>query len=214
MKFPNYENFDINETYSYFIQKLSSVIGEIAPCKTKRVKGNSKEWFDSIVSEGINNRDKLFKRSKKSRLPLDLENCKKAHYEVKKLHAEKRRNYFETKLTKNIGKPKVLWKTLKALGLPNKVSIATINALKDDKVVKYDPESISKVFQTFFTNMTKTLLQKLPPPPNKYGINSVKHFYKNLNITSKFQLKPTTKDIVIYLFIYSFINFILIWRKS
>ena len=40
----------------------------------------------------------------------------------------------------NIGKPKELWKTLKALGLPNKVSIATINAPKDDKVVKYVPK--------------------------------------------------------------------------
>ena len=86
------------------------------------------------------------------------------------------RNYFATKLTENIGKLKELWKTLRALGLPNKVSIATINTLKDDKVVKYDPQSISKVFQTFFTNMAKSLLQKLPPPPHKYGIDSVKKF--------------------------------------
>ena len=87
----------------------------------------------------------------------------------------------------------------KLLELPNNVSIATINALQDNKVVKYDPKSISKVFQTFFTNMAKTLLQKLPPPPNKYGIDSVKSFYKNLNITTKFQLKPTTEDIVLKL---------------
>ena len=180
------------EAYSNFIQKVTSVIDEIAPCKTKRVKGNSKDWFDSVVSEGINNRDKLFKKFKKSRLPLDQENCKKARYKVKKLIAEKKRNYLQTKLNKNIGQPRELRKTLKALGLPNKVSIATINALKDDKVVKYGPTSISKVFQTFFANMAKTLLQKLSPPPNKYGIDSVKDFYKDLNITSKFQLKPTT----------------------
>ena len=78
--------------------------------------------------------------------------------------------------------PKELWKSLKGLGLPNKVSIATINSLKDDKVVKCDPKSISKVFQTFFTKMAKTLLRKLPPTPNKYGIDSAKNFYKNLNI--------------------------------
>ena len=43
VKFPNYENFiNINEAYSNFIQKLTSVIDEIAPCKTKWVKGNSK----------------------------------------------------------------------------------------------------------------------------------------------------------------------------
>ena len=45
------------------------------------------------------------------------------------------RNYFEKKLTENIGKPKELWKTLKASGLPNKISIARINGLKDDKLV-------------------------------------------------------------------------------
>ena len=55
------------------------------------------------------------------------------------------------------------------------------------------------VFQTFFTNMAETLLQKLPPPPNKYGIDSVKKFYKNLNITTKCQLKPATEDIVLKL---------------
>ena len=44
--------------------------------------------------------------------------------------------------------------------------------------------------------MAKTLLQKLPPLPNKYGIDSVKNFYKNLNITTKFQLKPATEDIL------------------
>ena len=97
------------------------------------------------------------------------------------LTAEKKRNYLETKLTENI-ELKELWKTLKALRLPNKVSIATINALKDNKVVKYDPKSISKVSQTFFANMAKTLLQNLPLPPNKYGIDSVKNFCKDLNI--------------------------------
>ena len=43
--------------------------------------------------------------------------------------------------------------------------------------------------------MAKTLLQKLPPPSNKYAIDSVNIFYKDLKITSKFQLKSTTDDI-------------------
>ena len=43
------------------------------------------------------------------------------------------------------------------------------------------------------------MLQKLPPPPNKYGIDSVKISYKDLKITTKFQLKLTTEDIVLKL---------------
>ena len=38
VKFPNYENFiNINEAYSNFIQKLTSVIDEIAPCKNLNI---------------------------------------------------------------------------------------------------------------------------------------------------------------------------------
>ena len=88
VKFPNYENcININEDYSNFIQKLTSVIDEIASCKTKRVKSNSKEQFNSAVSEVINDGDNFFKEFKKSRLPIDQENYNKVRYEVIKLTA-------------------------------------------------------------------------------------------------------------------------------
>ena len=38
--------------YSNFIQKLTSVIDEIAPCKTKRVKGNSKDGSTVLSQKG------------------------------------------------------------------------------------------------------------------------------------------------------------------
>ena len=117
MKFRNFENFiNMNEAYWNFIQKLTSVIDEIAPCKTKRVKGNSKEWFDSVASEGINNRDKLFKKFKKSRLPLDQENYKKARYEVKKLIPKKKiETTFKQKLLKPLANRKSCGKPWKHL---------------------------------------------------------------------------------------------------
>ena len=45
-----------------------SVIDKLAPFKTKRVKGNSQEWFDGEVLESIALRDKLFKKFKSSKL--------------------------------------------------------------------------------------------------------------------------------------------------
>lgn len=37
----------------------------------KRVKDNSQKWFHGKVSEGIKNRDKLFRKFRKSRLYID-----------------------------------------------------------------------------------------------------------------------------------------------
>ena len=89
--FPNYENFgDVNESYSNFFQKLMTVIDKLAPYKSKRVKGNTQKWFDGEVLEKINQRNKLFKKFKKSRLHIDKELYKKSKYDDLKLIVSKK----------------------------------------------------------------------------------------------------------------------------
>ena len=47
----------------------------------------------------------------------------------------KKKYYFENKLNECIGKPKGLWKGLKYLGLPKKISSCEVSALKVNKTV-------------------------------------------------------------------------------
>ena len=70
--FPNYENFgDVNEAYSNFLQKLMTLIDKFSPYESKRVKGNTQQWFDGEVLEKLNLKNKRFKKCKKSRLHID-----------------------------------------------------------------------------------------------------------------------------------------------
>ena len=170
LKFLNYESvININEAYSNFILKLTSVNDEIEPCETKKVKGNSKEWFDSLVSEEINNRDKPFKKLKSLDYPLTRKTITKP-YEIEKLTEKKtcwkKEELLWKNLTENIGKPKELWKTLKAHGLSNKISIARINALKDDKLVIWP--------KVHFRDFSNVLCQ--------YGKNT---FYKSFDLSQR-----------------------------
>ena len=88
--FPNYENFsDVDKAYENFIQKLMSVIDKLAPFKTKRVKGNSQEWFDGEVLESIALRDKLFKKFKRSKLNVDKKIHNKARNKSHRLILQK-----------------------------------------------------------------------------------------------------------------------------
>ena len=57
---------NVNDAYSNFIQKLTEVIGKVAPVKNKIIKRNSQEWFDSEISEKLIIWDKLFKKYKKN----------------------------------------------------------------------------------------------------------------------------------------------------
>ena len=89
--FPNYESFsDMNKAYENFIQKLMSIIDKLAPFKTKRVKGNSQEWFDGEVLESIALRDKLFKKFKRSKLNVDKEIYNKARNKSHRLILQKK----------------------------------------------------------------------------------------------------------------------------
>ena len=84
-------------------------------------------WQD--VLENINNRDKLFKKFKKSGLHIDKELYKKAKYNTLKLIAAKKQAFFDDKFSENIGKLKESWETLKSLGMPQKTLISNINAV-------------------------------------------------------------------------------------
>ena len=45
----------------------------------------------------------------------------------------------------------------------------------------YSP-SIANNFKDFFSNLAQNLIEKLPTRPNKFDINSVRKFYKPLNL--------------------------------
>ena len=60
-----------------------AVIVNVARCKTKRVKGNTQNWFDGEVVEKLRCRDKLFKVFKKTRHHIHKELYKKAKYDAK-----------------------------------------------------------------------------------------------------------------------------------
>ena len=171
-----------------------AVIDNVAPSKNKRIKGTSQNWFNAEIMEKINERDKLFKKFKKSRLHVDKDNFKDARNELQKLIRTKKKDYFESELTENIGKPKELWKSLKSSGLKFECSISNINCLENDKSANFFVKEIAKDFSVYFSNLAENLMGKLPNPSNKYGVISVAQYYSYLGLTKKFDSLPTEKD--------------------
>ena len=62
--------------YENFIQKVMGVIDNLAPSENKHIMGTSQNWFDAEIMEKISDRDKLYKKFKKSCLHLDKDNYK------------------------------------------------------------------------------------------------------------------------------------------
>ena len=83
-----------------------TVIDNIAPCKTKQVKGNSENWFDGQLFEKRRSRERFFNAFKKTRLHIDKELYKKAKYDAEKILPAEKQAFFDEKLSESVGKPK------------------------------------------------------------------------------------------------------------
>ena len=101
---------------------------------------------------------------------------------MQRLIKEKKKTFFSKKLEEKIGEPKELWKNLKKLGLP-KTKIPSSNiCLKENDSLSFCSFSTTNNFKEFFSSLSQNLIEKLPTGPNKFDINSVREFYKPLNL--------------------------------
>ena len=137
---------DINEAYSDNIDKVTSVIDQMAPMKEIRVRNNSQDWFDAEIQEQIETREKLLAKFKMSRKSTDHENYKKARNKVQYLINDKKKSFVVGKLNENIGKPKKLWKSLKSLGLPSKIASPSTICLEKDGTLSFDSKTNANIF--------------------------------------------------------------------
>ena len=67
--------------------------------------------------------------------------------------------------------------------------------MQDNDTLSYDTRSISTVFKHFFSNLSESLLIKLPP--EKYNLESVINYYSSFTITDDFCLNKTSEDKVL-----------------
>ena len=72
INFPDYNIFS-NVTIAYLdlVERILSVIDEIAPFKDLRIKSNTQDWIDDKVVEAIKPREKRLKDFKSTKLHID-----------------------------------------------------------------------------------------------------------------------------------------------
>ena len=73
-----------------------------------------------------------------------------------------------------------MWKTLKSLGLPSKKGSSFNICLEKDNKIHFDDKTNSNTFKEFYCNLASDLVNKLPPPSNKFGMNSVRIYYQHI----------------------------------
>ena len=77
--------------------------------------------------------------------------------------------------------------------MPKNTVVSNFNAT-DDKSLTYDIKAMSNAFKDFFSNVAKSLIDKLPDPSNKYNLESVFLYYLTFVIPELFHIKNITLE--------------------
>ena len=101
--------------------------------------------------------------------------------------SNKKKDYFENK-------PKELWKTLKSLGLPDKISSCEVSVLKVNKTVQHDKNLVFSRFKYYASNRAGHLLKKLHKSPNKFTLNTVFQNDKGIIQSDSFNLATVSEN--------------------
>ena len=72
---------------------------------------------------------------------------------------ERKIEFYNAKLTENIGKPKELWKALKNLGLPSKKSPSTNICLTKDNTTIFVNKENTNIFKKFYSTLADDLVK-------------------------------------------------------
>ena len=140
-------------------------------------------------------------RFKLTKLHIDEYLYKDAKYNAMNLIKTKKNQFYKTKLKENIGKPKELRKALKSLGLPSKKSSSFNICLEKDNKIHFDDKANSNTFKEFYCNLASDLVNKLPPPSRKFGMNSVRNYYQHILdlLPNKFKFSMAKEETVLKL---------------
>ena len=90
--------------------------------------------------------ERLFLKSKKSKLHIDEKNCKKVKCQFQNLIRKKKREFYETNLRQKMNKPKELRKALEPMVSPSKVVVACNIYLKDTNEILFNATKNCSIF--------------------------------------------------------------------
>ena len=105
---------DVVDTWYDIFQ---GVVDRFLPLKHKRVKRKSQplEWFNSLIVDGLKERDKLLTKAKKSGSDNDWLNYRRAKNYVTNLIRQTKQTFFQTKFTESKHNSRKLWNLIKCL---------------------------------------------------------------------------------------------------
>ena len=194
---------DVNKAWSIFQNIFISTLNIIAPQKRIRIKQRSEDWITKYILSLIRERNIVYKKMNKKLSDEDYailsKRYRKLRNEVQREVKRAKLEYLQTKIEENKKDSKRLWQNLKSLGLKKKNGKDQEFVISIDGKLSHDKVTISNKFNSYFTNVAATLVDKLPTGKDIFSADSesIHELYEKKGVSQdKFELSPVSEQFI------------------
>ena len=151
-----YQSSCPNTTWSLLKSTLHSAINKHAPQMTKKVKSR---WLDQPLKKEMNDRDRLLRKSRKSKLAYDKREYKNQRNRVNKLVKAAKSHYYKTLLNENKNSCDKFWSVIKSI-FPTKDCSKNGKRFDINGDISSDKHAIANSFCNYFSTVAYTVKSK------------------------------------------------------
>ena len=150
-----------NKAWNSLKEILINVFNTHAPMISKRVKGKKSPWLDRDIKTEMNNRDKLYRKFRKSKSEVDFDTYKKQRNKVNVIVRKAKSSHYRNLLTESSHDPKRFWNTLKKI-FPTKNVVSSAKSFPKDGSMTSCSLTIVSSFCEFFLQTSLDALSRNP----------------------------------------------------
>ncbi len=157
---------DIDDITSYWCELFMSIARRHVPNSKVRCRPRDKPWMTSNIRKLLRQRNRAWKRFKRTKSPMHEDIYKQARRTVKTAIKHAKHQHVETlnnRLSDPSCTPKEYWKTLSQF-LGSKLQHGIPPIIHEDQVLS-DPADKAECFNSFFVEQSR-----MPPPPEGFAL--------------------------------------------
>ena len=128
---------------------LREVFNNHAPMISKPVKGKISQWLNPQIKSKMNNRDKLYRKFRKSRTESNSKSYKSQRNKVNVLVRKAKKEYFQNLLRESTNDPSRFWKILKKIFPTKNIVSGAKSFLIEGSLTTCPVKIASAVFASF-----------------------------------------------------------------
>ena len=158
------ENKDCNESFNLFHQRLCTSINTHAPEEVKKLSYKMQirdPWIMKGILTSLNKQKRLYREQLTVKSPVSTHKYRTYRNQLQTLVRKSKISYLHDKCTEFRRDSRKLWQLVNRLIGKTSNKSDTIDCLKVDNMLKYDPSSITNGFCDFFSNIGEQYANKI-----------------------------------------------------